>query len=104
MSADNWANCPRCFARAKLESEARFQQAVDAYGKVPPDEYEALREAAQVSVDPDSFNTFREDYEFYGAFEGTVIASYGGGCDVCGLSVSFRHEQKFYDPAEDALS
>lgn len=97
MSADNWAICPRCLDRAKAASAARFQTAVDAYGKVPPDEYERLRSEAQTPIDEDSFQTFREDYEFYGASEGTVVASYSGHCGTCNLGVDFKHEHKFYE-------
>jgi len=102
MSADNWAICPQCRDRAKAEYDARFQAAVDAYGKETPEEYERLRAEATVPFDSDPFETFREDYEFYGATEGTVTASYSGHCDVCGLGVQFTHEREFYKPTEGA--
>jgi hypothetical protein len=99
MSADNWAVCPQCLDRGLGESEALFQAAVEAYGKVSPEEYEQLRAKAQTPVDPEAFDTFREDYEFYGAEDGTVTASYSGHCQKCGLGVDFKHEEKFYERA-----
>ena len=100
MSASNWAVCPRCRDRAKAESAARFQVAVDAYGKVTPEEYERLRADAQAPVDEESFDTFREDYEIWDAKSGTVKVEYSGHCSKCGLGVDFKHEHPFYDADE----
>jgi len=99
MSADNWAVCPRCRDLAKVERDARFQAAVDAYGKVTPEEYERLRDKALEPFDGE-FATFREDYEFYGANEGTITASYSGHCSTCGLDAQFSYEFPFYSPSE----
>lgn len=97
MSADNWAICPRCVYNARKEAEERFEAARAAYGNVPAAEYEALRAAAQVPVDPESFDTFREDYEIYGAEDGTITVTYSGSCNTCGLGLHFRIEKPFYD-------
>src|SRR5207244_2512735 len=94
VSADNWAICPQCRDRAKAEHDARFQAAVESYGKVPPEEYERLRAEATVPFDAAQFETFREDYEFYGAAEGTITASYSGHCDVCSLGLDFKYERE----------
>ncbi len=102
MSADNWAICPRCLMLASSEQEARFQAAVDAYGKVPAEEYERLRAEAQQPFDEDGFQTFREDYEIYGASEGTITVSYSGHCSKCNLGLDFKHERTFYEGAIDA--
>jgi hypothetical protein len=98
VSASNWAICPRCLSRALSEDEIRFQAAIDAYGKVPAEEYERLRAEAQVPVDEESFRTFREDYEIYGASTGTITVDYGGCCQTCGLGAYFQYEHKFYAP------
>lgn len=97
MSADNWAICPRCLDRAKAERAAQATAAASGYGKISADEYERLRAAAQTPVDPESFRTFREDHEFSGAAKGTITANYSGHCSVCGLQVSFKYEQWFYE-------
>ena len=61
MSADNWAVCPRCLKRA-------------------PD-----------GADKWEYQTFREDYEFWGAEEGHVTATYSARCHVCGLTLNFEN-------------
>jgi hypothetical protein len=92
VSADNWAVCPRCDQRHEAEVEAKFKAVDDAYGKVPMAEFTEMTAAArafsQTKVDP----TFREDYEFYGAEDGVVVAAYRGQCTVCALSLTFKHE------------
>lgn len=97
MSADNWAICPRCLAVAEKEHAERFQAAVDAYGKVPAEEYEQLRAEAQTAIDKEVFQTFREDYEIYGAEDGTIKVSYSGYCQTCHLGLDFKFEKPFYD-------
>jgi len=36
--------------------------------------------------------TFREDYEIYGAEDGTVMVSYHGQCGECKTKLEFKHE------------
>jgi len=40
----------------------------------------------------DPKESFREDYEIYGADEGTVTVSYSGSCTKCRLSLSFEDD------------
>lgn len=103
MSASNWAICPRCKAREEARIVELQKRADKAYGKVPVDEFDALRRAAETPIDEDALATFREDYEIYGAEDGQLIVSYGGGCENCGLKHSFRHDATFYDPERDGL-
>lgn len=74
MSADNWAICPRCLNEAKINA--------GAFGYL---------------LDPYKFQTFREDYEIYGAKDGIISVNYAGYCQVCNLSFSFKDERPFYD-------
>lgn len=74
MSADNWAVCPRCIGEAR---------SID-FGPIVPE------------VDEELYRTFREDYEFYGADEGVVTASYSGHCRKCGLETDFEHAHRFF--------
>lgn len=96
MSADNWAVCPRCRDRVEAERDERLNEMAKAYGKVGADEYEALRARALDPGEPLK-EMFREDYEFYGVEDGTIVASYSGSCTVCHLETTFRHEHKFYE-------
>jgi hypothetical protein len=95
MSASAWARCPRC--QSELDKKVTTEEArvAAAYGVVPPDEYERLRAELRRmprEVEP----TFREDYEILGAETGVVTVSYGGGCEVCGLSLGFTHERRLW--------
>lgn len=96
MSASNWAKCPRCVQRCDDELAARLVQVGSSYGLVPIEEFDAAR--TQLDNDraahekDDEHRTFREDYEIYGAADGVVEVSYGGGCEECGLTLSFTHE------------
>jgi Fe-S cluster biogenesis protein NfuA len=82
VSASNWAKCPRCTARAKKKQE------------------EAMAALAEAGLDDGTFSltvspagdSFREDYEIYGAEDGEVTVSYGGRCTECGLSLNFTHK------------
>lgn len=95
MSADNWAVCPKCLSAAQKAHDEEAAKVYEQYGKVPPDEFDRLRAELQ-PVDPDTFRTFREDYEFYGAEEGEIHARYKGSCDGCGLSVDLEADKKFW--------
>lgn len=90
MSADNWAVCPRCKSRAQAARMKAISDVALMYGKVPPGEYNAARAAI-----PDGMvdrAEFREDYEIYGAEEGTIRVEYSGYCRVCKLTVSIGTE------------
>lgn len=103
MSASNWAVCPRCLERARVARDDAFQHALSLYGVVPLDEFESARtEAEAVAVSADAFQTFREDYEIYGASEGTVKVSYSGHCQTCHLGFDFTDERTFYDLSSGA--
>jgi hypothetical protein len=95
MSADSWAICPRCVAQARAEYDKNVEAVMATYGKVPVEEFDAAR-AALVAPAMGDFQTFREDYEFYGAEAGEVEASYSGHCSKCGLGLDFKVSRKFW--------
>lgn len=95
MSADNWEVCPRCFKRAKREYEAEVERVSGLYGKVQVEMFDEARTALK-EPDAEDFRTFREDYEFYGADEGEVHASYKGSCSKCDLSAELSESRRFY--------
>lgn len=93
MSASNYAACPRCTARAAKKVAELYEAAQDAYGKIPAAEYAAkVTEANKAATLPGNVYTFAEYYEIYGAADGTVVVDYGGSCETCGLSLSFKDE------------
>jgi len=92
VSADNWARCPRCRLREERKLNEEQSRVDAAYGKVPVDEFDQMRTelAAKREAFVDGESTFREDYEFYGAEDGIVTASYRGQCTKCGLILKFE--------------
>jgi hypothetical protein len=100
MSADNWTACPRCLAGAEAAAAARAQDVAVAYGKVPADEYLSMLAEVDSRQAAKPAETFREDYEIYGAETGTLTISYGGECQTCGLTCDFQREIPFYPEGE----
>ena len=96
MSADNYARCPRCQKALDGSVETLARRLADEYGKIPADEYADLqqRHAEAVVKAKNGSHTFREDYEIYGAEQGIVTVSYGGGCSECGLHLSFTDNRE----------
>jgi hypothetical protein len=95
MSADNWAQCPRCTATAEAKFREREIAIQESYRVVPVDEFDQARQT--LANDRATFErrtpTFREDYEIYGADTGVVTVSYRGECQECGLSLSFTDDR-----------
>jgi hypothetical protein len=96
VSADNWATCPVCFRKALDKQEQAVKEAAAAYGVVPAEEYEGLLAASRVVPDPEDeqYQTFREDYEIWGASTGTVKVDYSGHCDKCNTGLDFEFERE----------
>lgn len=93
MSADNWAQCPRCRERLNEKKKKAETKAANAYGIVAPGEFKKLEaEAAAIGVDPEL--TLREDYELGIDHEGKFYVRYSGKCreDECGFKHEFRHD------------
>jgi len=99
MSADNWAQCPRCASAGLAKLQARGEALQASYGAVPLDEFDAARSALE--ADRSAFDrrspTFREDYEIYGAETGVVTVGYSGSCQKCGLELDFTEEHPIPD-------
>ena len=99
MSADNWTQCPRCTFRGNQRLEARAAEVKALYGTVSVQDFDEARKALE--SERTKFGSrpanFREDYEFYGAKDGTVTVSYSGGCEDCGLSLHLHEEHPIPD-------
>lgn len=92
MSADNWRECLRCRARAVVTRAKSRQSTLDAYGKVSPEEYVQLCLEESKSIETNE--TFREDCEIGLYKDGTFRVNYSGGCQACGLTFQYKHEEK----------
>jgi alkylation response protein AidB-like acyl-CoA dehydrogenase len=92
MSADNWANCPRCQKALDGTVDTLARRMADEYGKIPVADYTDLQNRlAEAAVKAKAGSqTFREYYEVYGACEGDVTVDYSGSCSTCGLSLQFK--------------
>lgn len=100
MSADNWAVCPRCVARAKKTEADQLAKVVATYGKIPVAEFDAAR-ATIKPVRQVDYETFREDYEIHGASGGVVTVDYSGHCSKCGLGLNFKDDHPIPGADED---
>lgn len=94
MSADNWADCPRCAKRREEEIAHTESQINAAYGHVPVAEFDQKRADLEKLKASRPDPTFREDYEIYGAEDGVVKVVYSGRCSTCGLALKFEHEHE----------
>jgi hypothetical protein len=92
MSADNWAQCPRCLKRHEAAIAEAEAAVAASYGKVSVEEFDLARQRVESKKAERLEDNFREDYEIYGAEEGVVTVTYGGKCTVCDLSLTFKHE------------
>ncbi len=95
MSADNWADCPRCRDRAERAKQKQRDELKTLYGKIPSGEYlVAVRKADE----PPEWeqHTFREDYEQGITEDGDYFVRYQGQCKICMLAHSFEHETPVY--------
>lgn len=92
MSADNWAICPRCKHNAEVAKEKQIKKANNAYGKVEPEKYLALRTEAEKKLEIDT--TLREDYRIGINSDGEFYVSYFGICSHCGFQFDYDHKQK----------
>lgn len=93
MGADNWAICPRCKKKAEADYADAVRAAGEAYGKVSAEEYVRMV-AALPQEEPDLIPTLREDYELGTSEDGKFYVIYSGGCNVCGFSHKFRHDEQ----------
>ena len=92
MSADNWTRCPRCLKTAELKREGLLKKARDGYGKLTPEEYEALLLESREPIALDE--SLREDFEFYLSDDGCFTAHYIAKCGTCGFAFRFDHEKQ----------
>lgn len=101
MSADNWAICPRCASKHEEHVKVLIAALDEAYGKVPVEEFDRLRSECDAEARKELEQTFREDYEIWGAEDGELNVSYSGGCRECGLGHKFKHSETFHVPAAE---
>jgi len=92
MSADNWDICPKCNKKAVDEKEKLIAKAREAYGKLPPEEYETLLFESREPISIEK--TLREDYSFDMEEDGSFSAVYSAHCSACGFKYKFNHSEQ----------
>lgn len=99
MSANNWGRCPRCTAQKSRRLEAREAEVQQLYGTVSVQEFDKARQMLDEEMKEFEHRpaNFREDYEIYGAEDGTVTVDYAGSCQDCGLRLSFKDDHVIPD-------
>lgn len=81
MSSDRSSTCPQCEARRRIEQATHDQFVKDSYGKIPLDQYEALKTKRPKDI---TATTMGEYYQWWFA-EGKFKFTFHFSCDVCGL-------------------
>lgn len=99
MGADNWAVCPKCEQKAYEDRHKLLERIDSAYGRIPLEEFDALREQADKEVDEEDYRTLREDYELgINTLEPSFYVYYEGRCNVCDFSKFFEHVERLDTP------
>ncbi len=90
MSADRWTICPLCAKNERDRAAAAFAKAMESYGKVSVEEFEALKINATERPCKESM---REDWEIGMRDGGRFSLDYGCYCEECKFQWTFRHEE-----------
>jgi hypothetical protein len=85
MSADNWANCPKCHKKPVSQDE----YAASIYGTVTVSKFLAMVSAYKPAPE-DGMLTLRENYEV-GISEGKFFVNYRASCS-CGFHYEFKRQ------------
>ena len=72
--------------KLKTMTQKEVWQEYCGFLELSMDEYMQMQAERDVMREETLLRTFREDYEFYGADEGTVTVDYSGSCQKCGSS------------------
>lgn len=96
MSADNWAQCPKCKMINESKAYELDAKVLEAYGKKDPMDFLKLRDEAltfrtRIKEDGNFTETLREDYSI-GIQDGEFSVGYRAGCATCGFSFSYNYE------------
>ncbi len=99
MSADAWKICPRCLKKRKAEILKADIESSKAYGTVPLEEWQAMREAATSKANIPLGETFREDYEQgiatdYNGIPVSYYVIYSGHCTVCDFGFDYNYQKE----------
>ncbi len=94
MSADNWADCPRCKKQAELKFNTKVKRLADSYGNMSEDDYLGLRDEVAKGLNVPK-ETLSEYYEL-GIYKDKFGVSYKAECRTqgCGFGHTFKHDEE----------
>jgi hypothetical protein len=109
VSADNWAKCPRCTDSKQAEIDRLTEEMNESYSKVSVEKFMGLNKQLLAAKDAafraqNASETFREDYEIYGAEDGEIKIRYSGYCTECKLQVKIDVDHPFYPEPPKLMS
>jgi len=87
MSADNWADCPKCKMKYEKVLLNLEQKKNKLYGKIPLEDWEALQKEPLPKFNSE---TLREDFAIGIFTEGGFYIDYSGACTVCGFKFIYK--------------
>lgn len=93
MSANNWAECPKCEEEKISKVEELKRKISDSYGKVSETEYNMLKIRLEKIKAVVSNPTLREDYEI-GIWDGQFKVGYYASCEKCDYSYEYTYSKK----------
>ena len=86
MSADNWAQCPRCQINLTRYRDKAIAEAKAIYG-----EASAMKVAHRIPEEVDT--SLREEYEMGISDNGNFYSTYNANCQQCGLEFHHHHDE-----------
>ena len=98
MSADGWQQCPQCSEEAEKKINELTNSIDEQYGRLDPESWLEFKRCTELDIDEieRSEQTWREQFEFFGAESGVLKVSYSAYCTVCKLKLEFKQEHPFY--------
>jgi predicted Zn-ribbon and HTH transcriptional regulator len=91
MSANNWAQCPKCEKKFNESVKMAKANLKNSYGKVEAEAY-ILASQAVAAMKFDDRQTLREDWEL-GIIDGEFYVRYSAHCDKCGFNHEFKKDE-----------
>lgn len=97
MSADNWAECPKCRALILRSNEKIEKEISESYGKVSEAEYVKLVKKRKTAPVDNNGPSLREDHDIGINKHGVLVISYSGSCNRCGFAYNYKHSELVFD-------
>lgn len=102
MSADNWADCPKCKAKALAKQQELYANADNSYGEVLVEEYLELKKKAETFFPHGDYSeVLREDYGLHIGDDGIFHVVYTADCSKCDFVFVFKESRSAMEDNQD---